>query len=669
MIPPSEYDRLCDQLVTLYSDLENSIISDITRRILKTGRITESAEWQIKQLQESGMLYDDILAEIAKRTDATSQHVKALFEDAGVQSIRNDNRYYRAAGLAGIVKMSDAALQTLNAGYLKCGGNLQNLTMTTAVTSQTAYINACNQAYMQVTSGAFDYNTAIRNAIKSVTVEGTHVLYPTGHSDRIDVAVRRAVLTGVGQTVRKLSVINAEDMGCDIMEITAHSGARPSHAVWQGQLVSLSGKNAGRVIDGRKVLSLKDIGYGSGNGFGGWNCRHDWYPFFEGISHRAYSDERLKQLDEKNIEYNGKKYSEYEISQIQRRYEREIRAAKREQVAFQTAVQEAGDPELKAVMQDSLNYANDVVKQKQAKMRDFIKQTGQFRDYSREQNYGKVSYNYSHSDSDFSGKMKNILTGKKYMNVVNDFAESLPNIENKKVLSILEKAYNNVTFEKSLIKKSYFNHTENKIYLAKSATPSTVSHELFHKVDHDNKITLSGLLDKCLSSDYENIKKISENAGLSIEDMLYLNYPEAFDKKEIMKEEYRGFSDIIHGMTRSLIMTVAEAFLLTLWTTRRLSEFHSVCFHQVLSETRLYPKWTLTVLRNMQEHRGLRSNPKILLRVRACAVQLLLQTSFSTRQKSVQRDEFYLSRRHFTILFSPLIRTNQRLCLRDFQRL
>ncbi|MDE7363746.1 MAG: phage minor capsid protein, partial [Ruminococcus sp.] len=234
MLKPEYYDVLTDDLIRLYSDLDNAIIADITRRILKTGKMTESAKWQAKQLQESGLLYDDILAEIASRTDATSQHVKALFEDAGVQSIRNDNRYYRAAGLAGIINMSDAALQVLNAGYMKCSGDLKNLTMTTAFTSHQAYITACNNAYMQVTSGAFDYNTAIRNAIKSAAVEGTHVLYPTGHKDRIDVAVRRSVLTGVGQTVRQLSMINVNDMDCDIMEITAHSGARPSHAAWQG---------------------------------------------------------------------------------------------------------------------------------------------------------------------------------------------------------------------------------------------------------------------------------------------------------------------------------------------------------------------------------------------------------------------------------------------------
>lgn len=271
MLKPSEYDVLCDQLISIYAALDESIIEDITRRLLKTGTVTDTAKWQTERLQQSGMLYEDILAEIAKRTDTTQNHVRTLFEDAGVQSIRNDNRYYNAAGLEGIVKLSDAALQTLHAGFVKCAGNLQNLTLTTANTAQQAYLNACDLAYMQVTSGTMDYRTAIRRAVQNTASEGSFVLYPSGHRDRLDVAVRRSVLTGVGQTVRMLSESNAQDMGCDLMEITAHAGARPSHAAWQGQIVSLSGRKG--------YLSKSDIGYGTGDGFGGWNCRHDWYPF------------------------------------------------------------------------------------------------------------------------------------------------------------------------------------------------------------------------------------------------------------------------------------------------------------------------------------------------------------------------------------------------------
>ena len=380
MLPPTEYEHLCDDLIKLYADLDNAIISDITRRLVKNGKMTETAKWQAKQLQESGMLYDDIIAEIASRTDATQNQIRTLFEDAAVESVRNDNVRYREVGLAGIIKLSPAAMQVLDAGYKKCSGNLSNLTLTTANTAQQAYITACNNAYMQVASGAFDYNTAIRNAVKSAAQDGAWVLYPSGHRDRIDVAVRRSVLTGVGQTCRQLSMMNALDMDCDIMEITAHFGARPTHAEWQGQLVSLSGRKG--------YLSLNDIGYGTVDGFGGVNCQHDWYPFFEGISSRAYSDDDLKKLNEKNTEYNGKKYSDYEITQIQRKFERDIRGLKREAAAYDSGRANAQNEQLRQQFSEDFNKAALKLKEKERQLKDFLDQTGQLPDNARTQVLG-----------------------------------------------------------------------------------------------------------------------------------------------------------------------------------------------------------------------------------------------------------------------------------------
>ena len=336
-------------------------------------------------LQNAGLLYDDILSEISKYTDASSAQVKALFEDAGVRTVNFDNQIYRAVGLVPVdIRQSPAMRQTLEAGYRKTLGNMRNLTLTTANMGQTAYYSACNQAYMKVISGAFSYQEAIKKAVQKTAQDGAFVLYPSGHRDRVDVAVRRSVLTGVGQTCREIGLMNAEENDCDLMELSAHFGARPTHAEWQGQIVSLSGRKG--------YLSLSDIGYGTGDGFGGWNCRHDWFPYFEGYSRRNYTDSYLKSLNEKNIEYNGEKYSQYEISQIQRKYEREIRSAKREKVAFDTAVKGTSDSELKSVMKSGSDYANQQIKEKQAQMRDFIQQTGNKRDYFREQNYGRVSY-------------------------------------------------------------------------------------------------------------------------------------------------------------------------------------------------------------------------------------------------------------------------------------
>ena len=134
---------------------------------MKTGMVTESAKHRIEQLQEASLLYDDILSEIARRTDASSRHVRALFEDAGVETVSIDNEVYCENGLTPVdIRQSPAMRQVLEAGYRKTLGNMKNLTMTTAVTSQTAYINACNQAYMQVTSGAFSYQEAIKAGSK-----------------------------------------------------------------------------------------------------------------------------------------------------------------------------------------------------------------------------------------------------------------------------------------------------------------------------------------------------------------------------------------------------------------------------------------------------------------------------------------------------------------------
>ncbi len=136
-------------------------------------------------------------------------------------------------------------------------------------------------------------------------------------------------MAGISQITGYMSLANAEMMGQDLMEITAHMGARPSHAEWQGQIVSLSGR--------RGYLSLSDIGYGTVEGFKGVNCRHDWYPFFEGISEPAYTKKQLRNIDPPPFEYEGRLYTAYEASQKQRQIERAIRKTKRELTAYQAA--------------------------------------------------------------------------------------------------------------------------------------------------------------------------------------------------------------------------------------------------------------------------------------------------------------------------------------------
>lgn len=220
-----------------------------------------------------------------------------------------------------------------------------------------------DKAVLDIQSG-LSYEEAISRAVKQLCNQGIKfVSHDSGRIEHIDSAIRRNVLTDINQLCGRMSLETAQEMGEDIMEISAHAGARESHAAFQGGLVSLSGAKG--------YLSLDDIGYGTPEGFKGLNCRHGWHVFFVGLSEPAYSEKELEDYKGEGIKYNGKEYNEYEASQKQRYIERQIRKWKREADAMEAAGLDN-------------SYAVKKVRTWQAEQRDFINQTGLKRDYFRE---------------------------------------------------------------------------------------------------------------------------------------------------------------------------------------------------------------------------------------------------------------------------------------------
>ena len=266
-------------------------------------------------------------------TGKTQGEINALFQEAGAQALYYDDLIYKAFGLTpGKINDTPALLNLLNSGAMQTNRTFQNLTATTANTATQQFERALDRAWIQISSGGFDYKTAIQRAIKDLARSGIQsIVYPSGHTDSLDVAVRRAVLTGVNQTAAKLSEARAEEMGCDLVETTAHPGARPSHALWQGQIFSRSGKHP------KYPDFVSSTGYGTGPGLCGWNCRHSFFPFFEGLSESAYPRSKLREYEEKTVTYNGKTLSYYDATQQQRYIERQIRRWKREYLMMDAA--------------------------------------------------------------------------------------------------------------------------------------------------------------------------------------------------------------------------------------------------------------------------------------------------------------------------------------------
>ena len=379
MLSPEYLDRFSDHLLAIIDEFSASVVADIAKRIARMGNVSETSNYQIEILQNAGMVYEDVIRRISQVTGYTEAEVRRMFEEAGVKTIENESVYYKAAGKDTItLNQSEAMQQILGANIKKTFGELSNLTMTTAIKAQTLFVDTCNVAMMQVQTGSINYNRAVANAIKRAARASTEVLYPTGHTDKLDVATRRAVLTGVNQTAAEINLRYAREGGCDYVETTAHSGARPSHAVWQGRVFCISGN------DKDYPPFYESTGYGTGPGLCGWNCRHNFHAYFPGISSPAYTKSMLKEYDAKSMEYNGVKYTEYEISQMQRAHERKIREYKRVLAGLNSGMENADD-EVRNVLQDEFNKESVRLKKQEAELKELCYQTGRRYESARTQ--------------------------------------------------------------------------------------------------------------------------------------------------------------------------------------------------------------------------------------------------------------------------------------------
>ena len=363
MLSPRYLEGLSDEIVEIYAQLEADILQDMARRIARLGKVTEATKWQAQLLAETGELKKRINALLKKYDPAIQKEIKAIYNDALIKNARADNRIFTEALGHGV---SDINAQVMLASIRKTYNDLSRLTITTAYTTKQQFVQQANAAYMQVVTGAFDYDAATKTACDNLARDGiTGVQYMNGKPVRrsIEAAVRMNILTGVNQTASAMTMSNCEKLGCDLVETTAHIGARPSHAEWQGEIFSLSGTNP-------KYRPFSVCGLGEPDGICGINCRHSYYPYFEGLE-KHYTQSDLDEMESESVEYNGQKMTRYDAEEKLRGIERNIRKYKR-----QALTESAGGVDN--------TKARQKIGEWQAAAREFTKQTGIERDHVRE---------------------------------------------------------------------------------------------------------------------------------------------------------------------------------------------------------------------------------------------------------------------------------------------
>lgn len=510
MLPPEVLDTLPDAFVVLWREVEDSILRDAARRIGKMDTLTETANWQLWRYQQTEAVRNNVVKLLARYSGKSERTIRSLLKKAATEAMEREDAIYYHYGLEPPPFEESPALgNLLTAGARQTNGTWKNLTATTANTVTGAFERTLDAAWGKVSTGAFDYKTAVKQAVDSLADDLPAVTYPSGHTDTLEVAARRAVLTGVNQTAGKLQLARMDEMGAEFVETSAHGGARPSHAEWQGRRFHRGGPVD---YNGRHYPDFEETtGYGTGAGLCGWNCRHSFWPCYPDLgAPPTWTEESLRQLNARDIEYNGKKYTAYEISQMQRARERNVRRCKKRYLAEDAAGLDTTDSavRLKAARQSLAQFAKDTgsrVDSARVSVPGFGRSAG-----------SKAAWAARSSKKSDSSTLLQKL----------NFADSFPQTERESIekeLSVIpqwqrnkaESIINKVVMTKKDAAGSGYYYPDKTLYLH----PERKSGDVIHEYGHALEISL----DLRHNSKYISIRK----SGIDVEDFSKIVYDDS----------------------------------------------------------------------------------------------------------------------------------------------
>ena len=363
MLTP-EYLNLIEfnDVVKIYNKLNIEIMADIIKRVSQMQDITETTKKQLEILKQINgtEIFNEALEKTSMLTKETKEALKDLFKDMAIEDIQGYKELYQYRNKP--FKLSENQYKILNQGLKETNKTLKNFTSTIAFQSKQAYVDAVDMAYMKTVSGAFDYATAINSTCQELANKGIILKDKLGRNVQLEVAVRRNVLSGIQKTANNINRDIEEYLGCDGYEVTAHIGARPTHAEEQGKQFAISKENASKYNLGlwSDVADLWEE----------YNCRHTYFGIILGVSEPVYNNKELIELENTTVTLNGKEVPYYEATQKQRQIENTIRKQKR---AIQTLEKANKD----------VRIEKSQLAQLQKKYKEFCKDTGLEKDYSR----------------------------------------------------------------------------------------------------------------------------------------------------------------------------------------------------------------------------------------------------------------------------------------------
>ena len=339
---PQEMEKLPKPLEKTISKLELEVMGEVVDRIKKAYKITPVGEHMLDRLTVLDRSSSSIKKLLKEKLEQANIDIDKIYDKAVEADYITHKDLFTKAGREYLAYEDNEWLkQLVNATREQTKEELkpfENITRTTGFnvfidgkkvfTPLADYFDkALDKGFMGIASGAYTYSQAIGSVIDEMTNSGLRVVnYASGRTDRVEVAVRRALMTGVAQMTNQINESNAKKLNTDYFEVDWHPGARnkgtgiENHQEWQGKVYS-------------KQEMITICGEGDMLGFAGINCYHIKWPFIKGISKRKYTDEWLEEQNKKENtpkEFNGKEYTVYDALQYQRKLERTIRKLKQD---------------------------------------------------------------------------------------------------------------------------------------------------------------------------------------------------------------------------------------------------------------------------------------------------------------------------------------------------
>ena len=362
-----------DKIINIYNQIEIELLIAIAKRFDVYDKATGTLEWQLKKLDELGGLTNEAIDIIAKHSKRTKKEILNILKEAGYSNL--DFSLLELAYKEDFISINPDVLRNnevindiIMLSYKEMNETFRLINTKALESVKHSYMNVLNTAYLEVSSGVYDYHSSIRKALKNMANNGiTGATYKRGMTTvnySLEGTVRRDVVTATHQLANKVSVKSCEELGAEYVEVSSHIGARVSnknpianHYGWQGKVYKIHGRDD-------KYDNLKEkTGYPDDIlGLGGVNCRHRMFPFFPGISkpmRKTYDKEENERI--------------YNLSQTQRYLERGIRAEKKRAFVYKNA-------------NDLENYEKSITEltRRINEINTFCKENNLDRDYSRE---------------------------------------------------------------------------------------------------------------------------------------------------------------------------------------------------------------------------------------------------------------------------------------------